>query len=1286
MALYSSTSSGINSSNYNLEPSRGIIGSILSGAKKAFFGTLDILDRPRNALFTGIDYSMKNKDPFKGIASGFTGRERTEGGDILENMGVLDKGLRTVGGLALNIAGDPLTWTGAGVARNTINVGGKALKLGAIKSAASSFTDDFARVASKAPSAFSNVGRLDEAASMAAKASVYNAAKRGVKGVEDLGGLKFAGKTVVSPQQFGKLPGVSGMKSAFSALRSGLPDGSKFAGTAADTLTQKTSAIGDTVSSMFNTRPRLSGVDQKNFNVLYDAMDTARNAEGAMQTKTVEEVGSIARNIYDKLSQGQITPDELLDFTHVIEKQGAGLDTLNPALQELYNPIKNFADYINGQRKGLGKDVINEDGYSYLAHLFDPTASDKRVGLINKVFGGRKMLTEKGPQDIERTIYKFTGPDDVVKIGTANDLGLYRMDKDSKEFFDVYGNVFNQSEATIKEIKDAGMNIKSDIPEILATMGRRSSREQAAREFQKQASTILRFEKQPGMVQITSNDLPLLKGGWVRPEEKAWIEQGIKKFTDDEEIKAFVKAFDTASNTWKAWALFSPGYHTRNLVGNYFNNWVAGVSDPSLYQKARKFGAHIAKDADGKLRFIAGGNPEEIIEIAGKKAKVSEWMELFKKEGLISSNMFGNDLKSFFDDIVTQGKFMTIGDNNKLIKWNRLIGNELETNSKIAHVVGKMEKGMSLKDAVKSAKETLFDYGDLTNFERNVMKRVAPFYCVPDDTEILTTHGWKLRKDLSIGEPVLTYNIKSNESEWQPVLDIASFEYDDSLMTLSNKRGVKFKFTEDHRFPVFNYKNDISIIRAYEFNTGHKIPLSAKIIDTPVSILSPLEASLLGWLVTDGYHRWRGNNLEAMIYQSDKKYAKKIRKLFADYISSESVHPLTGVICFRLKTGTLNNIKKIFHSKADLPSIVTKLNREGLEAIFEAMMDAEGCWNLKGNQFTQKKGAVLDSFQIICNLLGKSFDIKEHKSNGCCYGYVRNRNTFCIKDATIGNESYSGIIWCPKTENSTWVMRQNGKVIITGNTWTRKNIPYQIQNAIKQPGKYTWIKKLSDESQDSFGEVESPYNSFSIPIAFNNKNGKVQYFDLQSFIPASDIARGAQPGETILSSLNPLIKTPLELASNHSFYTNSPIEEFPGESQNFMGIPTNKKVVTALKNIRPIAELDRLNIPFAPPPLGSYGVRPGELPFGARALRSTTGLRSYEYDPETTEQYQELDYNKTKSLINTQMRKAIDGEDWVMVKKLGKQLRDINAELSEKTLAKKKLSPKAREILNKLNL
>lgn len=56
------------------------------------------------------------------------------------------------------------------------------------------------------------------------------------------------------------------------------------------------------------------------------------------------------------------------------------------------------------------------------------------------------------------------------------------------------------------------------------------------------------------------------------------------------------------------------------------------------------------------------------------------------------------------------------------------VGSGIENHAKITLFMDQVKKGHSFDEAAKTVKQFLFDYGDLTDIERNVFKRVIPFY------------------------------------------------------------------------------------------------------------------------------------------------------------------------------------------------------------------------------------------------------------------------------------------------------------------------------------------------------------------------------------------------------------------------------------------------------------------------------------------------------------------------------------------------------------------------------
>lgn len=696
----------------------------------------------------------------------------------------------------------------------------------------------------------------------------------------------------------------------------------------------------------------------------------------------------------------------------------------------------------------------------------------------------------------------------------------------------------------------------------------------------------------------------------------------------------------------------NPAAHSRNFLANRLIMWGDGVSPWNMFSKAGKQSRQVWKYRRATDKYqeavIKGGDTAMLkarmnqlgtktIDFAGKRVSVMEATETLMRENVLSSGF----TTTIMDEIHKAGeagnykdfaKMKADADKSFVKKWNPFgIKDELAENfgnmgSWIENRFGRLEhfftltgqQGKTIREAADQTNRILIDYGRISKTEDALRKYLIPFYCVPDNTEILTKKGWKFYNEISIGDSVLTYNLGSDRSEWGPIKDIAIFDYDGDLLEIGHSHH-RFTFTKDHRVPVVKDRSLIRrIVRAYELKDGDKIPLAADVDIRTSSILTARDAALLAWIVTDGYFRWRGNHFESMIYQSPKKYAAKIRRLFGTYISSESIHPDTGVICFRLRAESTKRITKYFKSKNDLPGIVTRLNREALEGMFEAMMDAEGCRNnanLKykngmGDSFSQKLGPVIDAFQIICLLLGKSFHIAYSEKYDRAQGYVKKTRYLFYRKKFNKMAPYTGTIWCPKTENSTWYMRQNGRVMITGNTWTSRMIPIMFEKAITQPVYFSKVTQLKnnaykilelDKNYAPLGEqVMEGIPSVSVAdipkfIAGKPMNEiRTQYLSGEGWLPQavvnlfepSKLSNLIAPkslgewlpvdmGKNILTgavdyaggSITPGIKVILESVSGYSFQFKRPLQVTPDQTVKFLSFNMSPKQANILRSV-----------------------------------------------------------------------------------------------------------------------
>lgn len=123
--------------------------------------------------------------------------------------------------------------------------------------------------------------------------------------------------------------------------------------------------------------------------------------------------------------------------------------------------------------------------------------------------------------------------------------------------------------------------------------------------------------------------------------------------------------------------------------------------------------------------------------------------------------------------------------------------------------------------------------------------------------------------------------------------------------------------------------------------------------------------------------------------------------------------------------------------------------------------------------------------------------------------------------------------------------------IIPFYTFTKKNLAYQMRNIMENGGRYHRLQKgfdslwgtldLTEEETDKF-KVEN----FWIPIPYKTEDGK--YRAIKASLPLGDLGEFAEsPLQRALSSTSPILRAPFEIALNKQMFSGMPIEEFKGQ-------------------------------------------------------------------------------------------------------------------------------------------
>jgi hypothetical protein len=454
------------------------------------------------------------------------------------------------------------------------------------------------------------------------------------------------------------------------------------------------------VGSAVSGKIRPLGVGRDEFKVLTEAKNAARNTVGYTTDKAVEFAKGLSRELGKRKADD--TSRALL--LHAIEKGDAKLAP--KGLEDVFQAGLKFKTENEAAWKALGGSTL--EGYG-LAHVATKEVAEQARKDAFKGQGGFKLTSTNTPQDIHRQWAKADGKIvNLEKEGIKYDekAGLYvkNYGKETKNGFASKWEPVNVEQATAHEINKAlteqgGKGIfQEDLPIVAAKMGISTGRKQAATEF-----------------------LEATKG--LKSEEaKALAEEVHNKMVNPESLRMALKGFDAIQNIWKAQALVAPSYHIRNIAGNLWNNHLADVK-PLAYGLAgelQKF------DSTGKL-----SQPSLwLLQKAGYSIDdLPALMDDIKKAGVIGNGQYGGDIAEHISSQI--GKTSAINPLSQRFfgyRANRFAGGVLEDNAKIAHFLSKKAEGYGTKQAAESVKKYLFDYGDLTSTEQNLLKRVMPFY------------------------------------------------------------------------------------------------------------------------------------------------------------------------------------------------------------------------------------------------------------------------------------------------------------------------------------------------------------------------------------------------------------------------------------------------------------------------------------------------------------------------------------------------------------------------------
>jgi hypothetical protein len=318
-----------------------------------------------------------------------------------------------------------------------------------------------------------------------------------------------------------------------------------------------------------------------------------------------------------------------------------------------------------------------------------------------------------------------------------------------------------------------------------------------------------------GILQTAANGIETLVEGTARfaPDVAEALDGISPAYTSPDAAKTFMNIFDDMQNVWKATTLFPwPAYHTRNFIGNLWNMALGGffnvegggpfwekMLDPEAIRDwllALKIQRHLTSGNAQALKSFShnfkGVNMtlDEIVDLARRKGVIDHGMNTdnYRKAIMHEIKASGGAFKDGRWSVSEMREAMRGANPANILNWvvpSRVtknpvirVGHEtargIENQARLAFFINRMRKGDDASTAAAKTATFLFDYADLTNFESQVMRRLAPFYSWTRFNVPIQLQGMLDRPQQFAAIPKVTRAIASPGSPAQPVLKFIS--------------------------------------------------------------------------------------------------------------------------------------------------------------------------------------------------------------------------------------------------------------------------------------------------------------------------------------------------------------------------------------------------------------------------------------------------------------------------------------------------------------------------------
>lgn len=356
-------------------------------------------------------------------------------------------------------------------------------------------------------------------------------------------------------------------------------------------------------------------------------------------------------------------------------------------------------------------------------------------------------------------------------------------------------------------------------------------------------------------------------------------------------------------------------------------------------------------------------------------------------------------------------------------------------------LVGSKEEGTDMHTLTANLLETNRDNAKIAN------------YCVPLYTEALTKQGWKYPEQLKVGEEILAYDSQRKVQVWTPIEEINFFD-DAPTIYINGNNFFSFVTTPNHQW--FGYKVQGKIDKSKpevkfateEINSCRSITNAAP-SDIPNTLdIKREEVEIITYLFEQGFTGVKPgiSSFLTINHTLFPTTARRVYQLLEDtgfeFRSFSRMSTKHEYLYYRWHL-TIDFLFPLFLKagidphRPNLVPFILQIGSENVKTFLDIILTRED--GTRRKRVWKKEGHFLEAIRLAGVLYGYKTnyefkDISSQKKQTKRYSVYFNENTQSHSYTLEFSPDQTQKVWCPTTKYGSWVMRQNGKVSITGNS------------------------------------------------------------------------------------------------------------------------------------------------------------------------------------------------------------------------------------------------------------